>query len=819
MRYPSAAALTGAALVAAGLGVATGWLTHRPELVNFTTGTATVFNTALCFGIIGVALLGEKLAATRQRWVHAGCGIAILLIGGLVLVGYMVDVDLGVDWAALHGWYRDDNPHPGRMSPPTAFAFVLSGAVLILMHHVRSLWAGLAVQALTAAVVLIGAMGMVSDLLELRFVYENYPFRQMALATATGFIVSGIALWCCWRRHAWYAERTLVSNEAQRISLNSIIVLASIVSVALLAGLVVMQRQVQALARSSLLWPLESRVNLFRIDIELRSTRAAVMATRPELVTLARRASERPIDHVAAAQLRENMATFLPLGFTAIAIATTEGAELARVGRLAQQPAIEVELDTPPYANALLWSMDAFVLRTRVPMMAGDAPVAFLTAEQRLSGLTAALEGSYYFAKSGDVIVCARRDTRFMCFPHRYIREPHMMAYDSAHAMGRALTGATGVMSSRDERSRNVMAAYGPIGALGLGMVVKTDTAELYAPLRENLSGALVLGLLLVAGGALLLYWRVTPFARSLYLSDQRLKLALESSSSAWWDWDLRTGRIDLSEQWQAMLGNRPQRTATTLAELEKLVHPDDVAALERKLRVVLTSRGVPYDVEHRVRRADGRWTWISSVGRVVERDTEDRPMRMIGINTDIHQRKESALKMEYHATHDLLTGLANRAMLYDRLEQAMSRTRRNGTTMALMYLDIDRFKQINDRFGHAAGDGLLKDFAQRLVYCVRGVDTVARIGGDEFVVILEDLKHRDDGRRIAEKILKELEAEFPLEDHTVRITGSIGLAFYDGSVGCDPDQLVHRADAALYEAKRSGRNAYEVADEPLAAH
>jgi diguanylate cyclase (GGDEF)-like protein len=196
----------------------------------------------------------------------------------------------------------------------------------------------------------------------------------------------------------------------------------------------------------------------------------------------------------------------------------------------------------------------------------------------------------------------------------------------------------------------------------------------------------------------------------------------------------------------------------------------------------------------------------------VVERDAHDRALRMIGINTDITQRKEAALRIEHQAKHDSLTGLPNRATFYDRLTHALSRVQRSKALMAVMYLDIDRFKGINDSLGHAVGDLLLKDFAQRLAYCVRAVDTVARMGGDEFAIILDEIRHRDDGCRIAAKIVLEMEPEFPLEHHTVSVTTSVGIAFHDGTEAMSADQLVRAADAALYEAKNKGRNTWHAA-------
>jgi GGDEF domain-containing protein len=150
------------------------------------------------------------------------------------------------------------------------------------------------------------------------------------------------------------------------------------------------------------------------------------------------------------------------------------------------------------------------------------------------------------------------------------------------------------------------------------------------------------------------------------------------------------------------------------------------------------------YAFEHRVRAADGQWKWILSRGRVTERDPAGgRALRMIGTNIDITDRKRMEEALQSVAHSDPLTGLANRMLLADRMRLALARGRRSGSACALLYLDIDRFKHVNDTLGHAAGDRLLKDFAERLRGCVRQSDTVARLGGDEFVVLLEDLRTR----------------------------------------------------------------------------
>jgi diguanylate cyclase (GGDEF)-like protein len=197
--------------------------------------------------------------------------------------------------------------------------------------------------------------------------------------------------------------------------------------------------------------------------------------------------------------------------------------------------------------------------------------------------------------------------------------------------------------------------------------------------------------------------------------------------------------------------------------------------------------------------------------------------VRLIGTNADVTERKraeaelaESRAQLERAAQYDGLTGLPNRNLLGDRLEQALARARRNRQLISLFYLDLDHFKEINDALGHAAGDALLKAFAERLNACVRETDTVARLGGDEFVILLEDVREDADARAVADKIIDAMRREFHIDAKARRATTSIGIAFTRGDT--DAEDLMKQADAALYEAKRTGRNKYHVSRPALAA-
>jgi diguanylate cyclase (GGDEF)-like protein/PAS domain S-box-containing protein len=319
----------------------------------------------------------------------------------------------------------------------------------------------------------------------------------------------------------------------------------------------------------------------------------------------------------------------------------------------------------------------------------------------------------------------------------------------------------------------------------------------------------------------------VTPLKlteQKLRESEQQLSLALEGSQLAPFDWNIATGEVFLGEQWAVMLGGKPAPTRTTFRELEQLVHPDDRLEVGRVIRDALKGVTSYYRAEQRVRTSSGDWIWIQSHGQVTARDHRTgRALRLIGTNADVTERKraevelaESRALLERAAQYDSLTGLPNRNLLGDRLEQALARARRSRQLISLFYLDLDHFKDINDELGHVAGDALLKAFAERLNACVRETDTVARLGGDEFVILLEDFREEGDARAIADKIVDAMRREFHVDSKAVRATTSIGIAFTRGDA--TGEGLMKQADTALYEAKRAGRNKYHVARPALEA-
>ena len=238
--------------------------------------------------------------------------------------------------------------------------------------------------------------------------------------------------------------------------------------------------------------------------------------------------------------------------------------------------------------------------------------------------------------------------------------------------------------------------------------------------------------------------------------SEERLSLALEGSNLALFDWDLAAGTTYHSAQAAAMRGDLPIESTTPSNDLQRYVHPDDLAAVLTQMKDAVTGKTPLYHAEFRLKRNVGDWLWVRARGRVVQRDAAGRALRLAGTYADVNDRKIAEGRLRRLAEFDTLTGLPNRALFYDRLQRAMARAAR-GKPMALLFLDIDHFKTINDTLGHEAGDQLLKVFALRMQSSVRESDTVARLAGDEFTIILEAVRDLSDAKMLANKLVEAL--------------------------------------------------------------
>jgi diguanylate cyclase (GGDEF)-like protein/PAS domain S-box-containing protein len=293
----------------------------------------------------------------------------------------------------------------------------------------------------------------------------------------------------------------------------------------------------------------------------------------------------------------------------------------------------------------------------------------------------------------------------------------------------------------------------------------------------------------------------------ALKRAHEALSLAQRASGSVICDWDLVTGDVYVSPEYRKLFGHRPEEPIGHKDWLKR-VHPDDRERMAAAARELL-AHGADWNVEFRFMHPDRGMLWLAGLGRL-SRDAQGRPLRFTGINLDITGRKAAEARIEHLASfnYDTLTGLPNRALLMDLIERSVAQSARNQQRLALLYIDFDNLKAVNDSLGHTVGDELLKEVAARLRGCVRESDFLGRLGGDEFVMLLTGLKGSADAARVAEKIIAAVGREFQLTGHVLHTSCSIGISTYPGDAG-NVDALIQHGDAAMYKAKALGGGRY----------
>lgn len=298
--------------------------------------------------------------------------------------------------------------------------------------------------------------------------------------------------------------------------------------------------------------------------------------------------------------------------------------------------------------------------------------------------------------------------------------------------------------------------------------------------------------------------------------SENRYFLAAQGANDGLWDWDLLHHDTYYSSRWLEILGivfpegHKPDRNCW----LDR-IHPNDRDQVVRELESHLDGKTHHFQNEHRVKHTDGSYRWVLIRGLAV-RDDNGKAYRIAGSLTDITARKRTEEKLEHDAAHDALTGLPNRKRLKQCLETSIRRIKHDPKNLfAVLFIDIDRFKTINDSMGHQAGDELLLTITRKLNALVRPNDVVARLGGDEFVILVENINDREQVLQIAERILITLQQPIKILGQKIYTSASVGIAMGSGDYE-KPEDLVRDADIAMYRAKTNGKGRYEVFEEGM---
>jgi len=346
---------------------------------------------------------------------------------------------------------------------------------------------------------------------------------------------------------------------------------------------------------------------------------------------------------------------------------------------------------------------------------------------------------------------------------------------------------------------------FTPAAHLDTGLQSREAALEL-AEKARNLQRLVALAVLLALAGVAssVLFVRARRLGNTTRMSQERFALAVGGANDGIWDWDLRTDQGYFSARLNEILGAATvgESVSKPLQVWLALIHPDDRAITEAKLKRYLESNteGL-FESEFRGQMGDDRECWLLMRGKAL-RDEQGRAVRMSGSITDITDRRRQQANLEHQALHDALTGLPNRNLLHDRLHHAIQNAERQQKSVALILMDLDRFKEVNDTLGHQYGDLMLQQVSARLQQVLRHSDTIARLGGDEFAILISDSNETFAGH-VAQKVHVALNRVFNLDNHFLHIGASLGIALYPQH-GDSAQSLIQHADTAMYVAKRS---------------
>lgn len=296
----------------------------------------------------------------------------------------------------------------------------------------------------------------------------------------------------------------------------------------------------------------------------------------------------------------------------------------------------------------------------------------------------------------------------------------------------------------------------------------------------------------------------LNKLTEQLARSREIYKLVSEASNDAIWYIDYRNKEKYFSEKWYKLLGYKPQEM-TDPSTWHNLIHPEDKDIAFKHYSEHIEKKTPHYRCEYRIKHKNGSYVWVLATGKALF-DTNGKPYLIAGSHTDITEHKNSQDMIRFMAYHDSLTGLPNRLLLMDHLTMVISMAGRNSKKAAVVFLDIDNFKEINDTVGHDTGDMVLKVVADRLRVNIRNYETLARMGGDEFAIVIQDMVNKEFIYNFCERIRIELQKPIEYENNVFNISISMGVAvFPDDGHNCS--ELVKNADVAMYKAKAAGKN------------
>ena len=307
---------------------------------------------------------------------------------------------------------------------------------------------------------------------------------------------------------------------------------------------------------------------------------------------------------------------------------------------------------------------------------------------------------------------------------------------------------------------------------------------------------------------------RIKELERTNVKLEERYRGSLNNSNDALWEWDLQTGIFFATEKWYETMGEGALNNMSFDYPEKSNIITEDREKVKKDVLAHINGETDYYRSEFRVESVYGQQRWVVSKGKAI-RDNKGKAIKLSGSLSDITDMKKVEAQVTFLAYYDVLTKLPNRTHFMERLKEEITKADANNTSGAVLFIDLDNFKNVNDTLGHNYGDELLKQIAENLKVVLRTQDIACRLGGDEFLILLTELQDKGDIIKCAETTLKILNNVYEINDKQLYVSGSIGIATFPKD-STDPNVLLKNADAAMYKAKEAGKNKYKFFNENM---
>ena len=829
-----------------------GWWIQSPLMVQILPGMiAMVPNTAICFIFLGTGFILQSLPSIDRFHIKPLLFTLILIICTASLFQDIFNYRLGIDQWAHPNWLQDPNPTPGRMAPNTAIGFMLSAiAGLILPHIYHKKMANLFLS-LIAIIFLLALVGLLVYSLKLEFIFSSYKYTRMAIHTSIGFFLVSFILWQLWSQSPFYPAFYEGREDKKIIIISGILLLF----ISLISGLgsIASLTYINLMSFHQMLSStLFIKINVITQDIQTLNQSLNFISQNPLVAKSIVSKDIETLQTITQHLDRE--------GYAAIRFEDKSKKYLIGETELPKASGALLHLNLA-YPNTFFWDKGLW-LQFIVPIKSQHAIVGFLSGKYFLSASTKMYLDYQNLGETGEMVICQHTQKNFAeCLPSRLTKQNFQITLvdnDKPKPMAYAIKGITGMMNAVDYRNNNVAAAFAPIDNLGIGMVLKMESTEIYTPLRNNLLLIFPIILVLISCGLILLRWQVAPLVKKVVEANLATKEANKQLSQK--NLEIHFLR-DLSSALQESASL--QRAANFISQYGENILPNVSATLfivdtsQHGLKVVASwgdqHPETFFAIEDCYAAGMKRPHHMGIVHQTIckhivllerYRYSSCIPLLLnnvlIGIlsihwghekREDIMQKLDLAVALSeqlalgisniqlretltQQSIRDPLTGLYNRRYLEETIERELDRAKRGCLPLSVLILDIDKFKTYNDTYGHKVGDYVLQQLARLLTKFTRLGDIACRYGGEEFVIVLINTSN-DIAYKRAEQIRQEVSQLQPNYSRTKlgTITVSIGVATYPLN-GMDMMSLIHAADKALYQAKNLGRNKVMLANQ-----